>query len=214
MEKVISLRKYIDQKDEISTIKVPTFCRLMKKVSDAIDNHDGVLININLDDIKINIETGDIIFSDVFLTDNENEKTMASFSTGISLMATRKSTKEHKKVAFTLMFLGWYCNSDSSAVLSDLDVLENFDSYMKQIPEWLQDFFVSVFKNMDYETSFGNYYDKNFTNLIKEKISEAFEPFNPNEEQLKRLSSLVAKNTREAIKDNNLSSSNLKEEVA
>ena len=155
MDEVVSLREFIDNKDKTS-VKVNTFCRLMKHVSDAIEKDDRALIRINLDEIKINVKTGEVVLPDSLFNDNDMNKTIANFNTGVSLVAERKSSLEHKRVSFALMVLGWYANEDHSAVISDLDVLDNFDMYMSKVPSWLQGFFVSVFRKMDYSSSFSD----------------------------------------------------------
>lgn len=189
---IISLRQFIDRKDEFENVKVQTFCRLMKKVSEAIDKEERNIVRINLDEIKINILNGEIVFPETLFSDNASmTKTIAGFNTGISLMADRKSTKEHKRVSLALMVLGWYCNEDRSAVISDIDVLENFDNYMSKVPEWLQDFFVGVFRRMDYETSFSDYYKKNFNEDIKSQIYEAFKVYDLPPEQMKSITKLI-----------------------
>ena len=199
MDEIISLRQYIDNREQIDTVKVNTFCRLMKNVSDAIEKEERNIIKVNLDDIKINVVTGDIVLPDNIFSDLD--KTIADLNTGISLVADRKSSKEHKRVAFALMILGWYVNNDGSAVINDMQVLENFDFYMEKVPHWLQDFFVGVFRRMDYETSFGDYYKNNFNEKIKKDIEEAFAPYNLTEEQFNKVSSLVAKITNRMIKE-------------
>lgn len=199
MDEIISLRQYIDNREQIDTVKVNTFCRLMKNVSDAIEKEERNIIKVNLDDIKINVVTGDIVLPDNIFSDLD--KTIADLNTGISLVADRKSSKEHKRVAFALMILGWYVNNDGSAVINDMQVLENFDFYMEKVPNWLQDFFVGVFRRMDYETSFGDYYKNNFNEKIKKDIEEAFAPYNLTEEQFNKVSSLVAKITNRMIKE-------------
>lgn len=200
MEDIISLRQYIDNRDEIKSVKVHTFCRLMKMVSDKIDSDERNLIRINLDEININIKTGEIVLPDSLFS-NSLDKTIAGFNTGISLMADRKSSKEHKRVALALMILGWYANPDGSAVINDMQVLENFDLYMSMVPDWLQDFFIGLFRKMDYETSFGDYYRKNFNEKIKQDIIDAFAPYNLTDEQMTKVSSLVAKITNRMIKE-------------
>ena len=199
MEDVISLRQYIDNREQISTVKIQTFCRLMKRVSDAIDKEKRNLVRINLDDIKINVKTGEIVLPVNLFSDLD--KTIAGINTGISLIADRKSSREHKKVAFALMVLGWYVNPDGSAVMNDIQVLENFDFYMSKVPNWLQDFFVGVFRRMDYEVSFGDYYEKNFNEKIKQEISNAFAPYNLTDEQFARVSALIAKITNRMVKE-------------
>ena len=99
--------------------------------------------------------------------------------------------KEHKRVSLALMILGWYANEDGSAVISDLDVLENFDEYMNKVPSWLQDFFVGVFRRMDYEKSFSDYYKTNFTDNIKNQIKDAFNVYDLSDEQMKRITKLM-----------------------
>lgn len=199
---VISLRQYIDNRNQITTLKVQTFCRLMKMVSEAVEKEERNLIKINLDEIKINVLTGEIIFSDnLFATADNLDKTMVGFNTGISLMADRKSSLEHKSVAFALMMLGWYCNQDESAVISDIDVLENFETYLNKVPTWLHDFFINIFRKMNYNESFSDYYDRNFTNKIKKDIEDAFSSYNLTKEQLNRISSIIAKKTNALIKE-------------
>lgn len=195
-ENIISLRQFIDRRDEFENVKIHTFCRLMKKVSEAIDKEERNIIRVNLDEIKINVDNGDIVLPDSLFGDSdEMSKTVAGFNTGISLMADRKSSKEHKRVSLALMILGWYCNEDGSAVISDINVLENFDSYMSKVPEWLQDFFVGVFRRMDYETSFADYYKSNFDNKIKEQINESFKLYDLSEDQMKRIMKVIIKRT-------------------
>lgn len=200
---IISLRAYIDNKDNLDdSVKVQTFCRLMKMVSDAIEKEERNLIKINLDDININIQTGEIVLPEnLFATEDMLEKTIAGYNTGISLMADRKSTVEHKRVAFALMVLGWYFNQNKEAVNSDITVLENFDLYMSKVPNWLQGYFVKIFRKMDYTTSFGDYYQNHFTNKIQNDIKEAFEPYNLTEEQIKRITILVAKETNRLVRE-------------
>lgn len=188
---VISLRQFIDRENEFKSTGVHTFCRLMKKVSEAIDKEERNIIRVNLDEIKINTFTGEIVLPDsLFSTD---DKTIAGFNTGVSLMADRKSSKEHKRVSLALMMLGWYCNPDGSAIISDLNVLENFDRYMSMVPNWLQDFFVGVFRRMDYDISFADYYKNNFDNNIKSQIYEAFRIYDLTDEQMKNITRVIMK---------------------
>ena len=201
MNEIISLREYINNRDQITSIKVKTFCRLMKMVSMALEKEDRMIVKINLDEIKINILTGEIILPDNLFNIAELDKTIVGFDTGISVMADRKASPQNKSVSFALMMLGWYCNSDGTAVNSDLDVLENFDYYMSKVPSWLHDFFVNIFRNMNYNESFSDYYDKNFTNKIKGDIKEAFSSYNLNDEQLERISKVIAKRTNRSIKE-------------
>ena len=191
-DNIISLRQYIDRRDEFDNVKIHTFCRLMKKVSEAIDKDQRNIVRINLDEIKINISNGEIVLPDSLFA-NADDKTIAGFNTGISVMAGRKSSKEHKRVSLALMILGWYANEDGSSVISDLDVLENFDEYMSKVPEWLQDFFVGVFRRMDYDTSFADYYKTNFTDNIKNQIKEAFKLYDLNDEQMKRITKVIVR---------------------
>ena len=188
MNNIISLRQFIDSWDEFDNVKAHTFCRLMKKVSEAIDRDNRNIIRINLDEIKINVITGDIVFSDSMIN---MDRTVAGINTGISLMADRKSSKEHKRVALALMILGWYCNDDGSSVISDINVLENFDYYMSMVPTWLQDFFVGVFRSMDYDTSFSDYYKKNFIDVINNQINEAFKLYDLPKAQMDKIKMVI-----------------------
>ncbi|MGN0993301.1 MAG: hypothetical protein ACI4PE_05225 [Bacilli bacterium] len=191
-DNIISLRQFIDRRDEFFDTKIYTFCRLMKKVSEAIDREERNIIRINLDEIKINTSNGEIVLPDSLFS-NSMDMTVAGFNTGISLMADRKSSKEHKRVSLALMILGWYCNEDGSAIISDINVLENFDQYMSMVPEWLQDFFVGVFRRMDYDTSFADYYKNNFNDKIKSDIKEAFKVYNLSDEQMKKITKVILK---------------------
>ena len=191
-ENIISLRQFIDRRDEFTNVKIHTFCRLMKKVSEAIDREERNIIRINLDEIKIDTTNGNIVFPDnLFNSADFMDKTVAGINTGVSLVADRKSSKEHKRVALALMILGWYCNDDRSAVISDINVLEHFDEYMSKVPEWLQNFFIGVFRRMDYETSFSDYYKKNFTDKIKSDVELAFKEYELPEEQMKSIIKVV-----------------------
>ncbi len=201
MEDVISLREFIDDRENITSVKANTFCRLMKHVCDAIEKEERHLIKINLNDIKMNIKTGEIILGDDLFNDDENSKTIADLNTGISVMADRKSSVEHKRVSFALMVLGWYANLDHSAIISDLEVLDNFDTYMEKVPLWLQQFFISVFRNMDYTSSFSDYYDENFTEKVKKQIDDAFSEYNLNDETKEKVYKLVAKTTNKIMKE-------------
>jgi len=189
MNNVLSLRDYINNRDSLSDdVKAKTFCRLMKKVVETIEKEERNLIKINIDDIKINIDTGKIILSnDLFGTDSYLDKTIANFNTGISLMAERKSSKEHKTVSFALMILGWYYNPNGTSIPSDIEVLENFDMYMEKVPEWLRDYFIKVFRNMNYDLSFSTYYDENFTGKIKKDVEKAFSEYNLTDEQYEKI---------------------------
>ena len=199
MTDVISLREYIDKRNTINPVKIQTFCRLMQKVSDAIEKEDRYIIRVNLDEIKINIQTGEIILPDNLFSDLD--KTIVGINTGISLMADRKSSEEHKRVAFALMILGWYCNNDGSSIASDINVLENFEEYMSSVPEWLREYFISIFRKMDYNTTFSEYYKKNFVDKIKNDILEVMKPYNLNEDQLNRITSVIIKMTGNMIKE-------------
>lgn len=201
---IVSLRDFIDSNDQNKSAKVQTFCRLMKKVSDAIDKEPRALVKINLDDIKINKYSGDIIFPSYIYADNQLDKTMANFNTGISLMADRKSSVEHKRVSFALMLLGWYCNDDKSAINSDISVLENFDLYMSKVPNWLKGFFINVFRKMDYNISFSDYYKNNFTDVVNEEVKRAFSNYNLSDEQLSKIKNLIILETNKLIKEGDL----------
>lgn len=191
-DNIISLRQFIDRRDEFVNVKIHTFCRLMKKVSEAIDKEERNIIRINLDEIKINTNNGEIVLPDSLFS-NSMDMTVAGFNTGISLMADRKSSKEHKRVSLALMILGWYCNEDGSAIISDINVLENFDQYMSMVPEWLQDFFVGVFRRMDYDTSFADYYKSNFNDKIKSEVNEAFKVYDLSDDQMKNITKVILK---------------------
>lgn len=191
-DNIISLRQFIDRRDEFFDTKIYTFCRLMKKVSEAIDREERNIIRINLDEIKINTSNGEIVLPNSLFS-NSMDMTVAGFNTGVSLMADRKSSKEHKRVSLALMILGWYCNEDGSSIISDINVLENFDQYMSMVPEWLQDFFVGVFRRMDYDTSFADYYKSNFNDKIKSDIKEAFKVYNLSDEQMKNITKVILK---------------------
>ena len=195
----MSLRDYIDHRDEINTVKIQTFCRLMKKVSAALEAEERNVININLDDIKINKENGSIVLPDNMFVDLD--KTISGMNTGISVMADRKSSKENKRVAFALMLLGWYVNDDGSAILNDMQVLENFDVYMNKVPVWLQEYFINIFKKMNYDMSFNEYYNKHFNERIKKDINEAFAPYDLSKEQMDKVSTLVARVTNRMVKE-------------
>ncbi len=193
-DNIISLRQFIDRREEFENVKIQTFCRLMKKVSEAIDKEERNIIRVNLDEIKIDTSDGEIVLPDsLFNNSDELDKTIAGFNTGVSLIADRKSSKEHKRVSLALMILGWYCNPDRSAIISDINVLENFDYYMSKVPNWLQDFFVGVFRRMDYDTSFSDYYKKNFTDKIKNEITEAFKEYDLPDEQMKKIMKVIIK---------------------
>lgn len=195
-DNVISLRQFIDRRSEFDNVKIHTFCRLMKKVSEAIDNDNRSIIRINLDEIKINTSNGEIVLPDsLFNNFGDMDKTVAGINTGISLMADRKSSNEHKRVSLALMILGWYCNEDGSAVVSDINVLENFDYYMSMVPNWLQDFFVGVFRRMDYETSFSDYYKTNFIDGVNRQIDDVFKVYDLPAEQMKKIKRVILKRT-------------------
>lgn len=203
MNNVLSLRDYINNRDSLGDdVKAKTFCRLMKKVVETIEKEERNLIKINIDDIKINIDTGEIILSnDLFGTDSYLDKTIANFNTGISLMAERKSSKEHKTVSFALMILGWYYNPNGTSIPSDIEVLENFDMYMEKVPEWLRDYFIKVFRNMNYDLSFSTYYDENFTGKIKKDVEKAFSEYNLTDEQYEKIYKILMKDTNKRIKE-------------
>ena len=201
MNDVISLRQFIARKDEKDSVCVNTFCSLMKHVSDAIEKEDRNLIRINIDEIKINRLTGEIIFPENLFASSDLDKTISGAETGISIMADRKSSVQHKRVSFALMVLGWYANIDHSSVMNDMDVLDNFDNYMSRVPEWLQEFFINVFRKMDYNTSFSDYYNTNFVEKVKSEVMDAFKDYNLTDEQMKRINSLVGKTAKRMIKE-------------
>lgn len=194
---VVSLRQFINNKENYE-FKAQTFCRLMKIVCDTIEKDPRSLVRINLDEIKINTITGEIILSDnLFAT---TDKTIAGVNTGISLMADRKSSFEHKRISFALMILGWYVNEDHSAVFNDLIVLENFNDYMSKVPNWLQDYFISIFLRMDYTKSFSEYYKDNFIDKVKNEIKTSLEPYHLNDEQMKKITTVIVQKTQRIMK--------------
>lgn len=202
MGEYITLREYINARNQINTIKINTFCRLMRKVSQAIDNCNinEIPIKINLDNIKINTTSGQIKFDSLLKIDDNMDKTMVDIHTGVSVMTDRKATTEHKNISFALMFLGWYVNNDESSVPNDLMVLENFDEYMARVPKWLHEFFISIFKKMNYETSFNEYYTKYFNNVISNEIKGAAETMGLQGNQIEKFGKLVMANVKDINK--------------
>ena len=85
------------------------------------------------------------------------------------------------------MILGWYYNPNGTSIPSDIEVLENFDMYMEKVPEWLRDYFIKVFRNMNYDLSFSTYYDENFTGKIKKDVEKAFSEYNLTDEQYEKI---------------------------
>lgn len=191
LEDNITLRSFLnDNEINKAELKLTTFGKLMKEVSKKIEGESRNIIRINIDSILINKQTGKIILPENLFKNESLDKTMAGFDTGISLMADRKSTKENKRVSFALMILGWYANDTKDAVVSDMEVLENFRDYMSKVPSYLQPYFVNIFKKMDYETSFNEYYVKNFEEKIKKEVENAMHDYTLNEEQLERITNL------------------------
>ena len=191
LEDNITLRSFLnDNEINKAELKLTTFGKLMKEVSKKIEGESRNIIRINIDSILINKQTGKIILPENLFKNESLDKTMAGFDTGISLMADRKSTKENKRVSFALMILGWYANDTKDAVVSDMEVLENFRDYMSKVPSYLQPYFVNIFKKMDYETSFDEYYTKNFEEKIKKEVENAMHDYALNEEQLERITNL------------------------
>ena len=202
MHEVISLRDFIDNKNKSGSVKIRTFCRLMKDVSSKIEADERSMIRINLDEIKININTGEIILPDnLFVNPGDLDKTITGFNTGISLMADRKSTLEHKRVSFALMVLGWYCNPDGESVMSDIQVLENFEEFMSNVPNWLHEYFINIFRKMNYDMTFDKYYDEKFTNKVRKDIENVFAPYNLSEEQFNKVAKLVVKTVNKNIEE-------------
>jgi hypothetical protein len=202
MDVTISLRQFINEQESYNSLGIKSFCRLMKKVENAIDLKEGDLIKINLDQILINKENGEIVLPDnLFAKNPDLEKTITSFDTGISILAERKSTMENKRVSFALMMLGWYCNEDGNSVNSDMDALENFDEYIEKVPLWMQEYFVEIFKHMNYEYTFSDFYDKNFTEKVVSDIKSSFKGYNLREDQLNRIVSLIIKETNKKVKE-------------
>lgn len=203
MPETMTLRTFIDNRKDISSLKVNTFCRLMKEVSDALEKETRNIVRINLDDIRINVKTGEIVLPDN-LFQEDFDKTMSSMDTGVSLMADRKSSIEHKRISFALMVLGWYCNPDHTSVYSDMEVLENYEVYMNKVPKWLKKYFDAVFISLNYDITFGDYYRINYVDKVKHDIKDAFKEYDLKPEQLDKISSLIAKRANKMIKEGEL----------
>ena len=62
---------------------------------------------------------------------------------------------------------------------------------MSKVPEWLRPFFINIFRKMEYETSFEEYYDQNFTEKIKNEVKKSFSGYNLNDEQINRICNVV-----------------------
>ena len=90
---------------------------------------------------------------------------------------------------------------NKEAVNSDMTVLENFDLYMSKFPNFLLYYFIKIFRKMDYSMSFSEYYKTHFTEKIENNIKEAFALYNLNEDQLRRITLLVAKETNRLVKE-------------
>ena len=58
---------------------------------------------------------------------------------------------------------------------------------------------------MNYEETFSNYYDKNFTEKVVKDIRGSFKEFDLRDDQMKRIISLIIKETKKRIKDGDLS---------
>ncbi len=162
---VITLNEYIKRG------KAKTFLKLMKEVDKALikEHEKGLaIVNINLDQISINQETGQIMFKELDSFD-PLDKTMAGYKTGVSINADRKSSFEHNENSLALMILGWYVNKDHSSVESDMVAVENYQEYAKKIPRWISGYFNDRFRKMS-DIKFYQYYDKNFANRMNEDM--------------------------------------------
>lgn len=69
------------------------------------------------------------------------------------------------------------------------------------VPNWLRNFFVSVFKNMNYDISFSDYYKTNFEDVVNKKIEDSFAEHKLTDEQIKKIKRLIAKETNRIIKE-------------
>ena len=85
--------------------------------------------------------------------------------------------------------------------LVNKDIIENFDMYMEKVPEWLRDYFIKVFRNMNYDLSFSTYYDENFTGKIKKDVEKAFSEYNLTDEQYEKIYKILMKDTNKRIKE-------------
>ena len=73
--------------------------------------------------------------------------------------------------------------------------------YMEKVPLWLRDYFIKIFKHMDYDVSFSDYYEENFTNKIKNSVKETFKQYNLTDEQYNKIYKILMKNTNKRIKE-------------
>ncbi|HPE14243.1 MAG TPA: hypothetical protein PLT65_00195 [Bacilli bacterium] len=163
---IVSLKEYIDN------VKNDSFLHIMKKVDIAMDKKykEGlVLIDINLNQINIDTDTKEIGFPIHNLYD-PLEKTIASSMTGVSVLADRKSSREHNKISFALMIMGWYVNEDQSAIKSDLEVNENYNLYIEKVPIWIRPYFNEIFRKMNSDINFHDFYDVYFIGELNKKI--------------------------------------------
>ena len=74
-------------------------------------------------------------------------------------------------------------------------------TYMEKVPQWLRDYFVRVFRHMDYDLSFSAYYDENFTNKIKKDVEETFKEYNLTNEQYEKIYRILMRETNKRIKE-------------
>ena len=62
---------------------------------------------------------------------------------------------------------------------------------MSKVPVWLRDFFIGIFRRMDCETSFSDYYKTNFNKKIIDSVKEAFSIYDLSDEQLKNITKVI-----------------------
>ena len=89
----------------------------------------------------------------------------------------------------------------TNEMINSIEVLENFDMYMEKVPEWLRDYFIKVFRNMNYDLSFSTYYDENFTGKIKKDVEKAFSEYNLTDKQYEKIYKILMKDTNKRIKE-------------
>ncbi len=199
MEKaeLITLRQYINSSQPKS------FLNLIQKVDFAMQKYHQqglTIIDINLDQIKINATTGQIVFPAINTFD-PLEKTIASYQTGISINSERKSSQSHNENSIALMILGWYVNEDKSAIRSDLEAVENYDLYTAKSPEWIKPYFNERLRKMGSMTNFSEYYEQQFLKKIQHDLEQSFIEFNLRDEEKQQILKSVISNINNHIKD-------------
>lgn len=179
---VLSLRDYINNLTKLDGLNKPkTFCLLMKEVENEINSDSRPIMRLNLDDIKINYKNGKVILPDsLFWQDLDKTMIGSNPSTIVSSLSSTKKSYENRMVSFASMILGYY---NKKTIVSDLDILENYNEYIKNVPTWLHDYFERIFKKLDYQFSFNDYYNERFKNVVKLKIKMKVDKLFPNEEE-------------------------------